>query len=90
MDNIKSTLTHALVGVDRARNYHRDHGCDPELRRLILEAKCGIDDAAAAIFIRTNNDRARTTRVIPDDQYPEFDPAGFLRATYGPADAGPQ
>ena len=77
MDRIKVELTHALVSVDHARNHYRDHGCDDQLPRLILDAKEHVDAARDAIFARAR--AIKRPDYLPDDDYPDLIP-GFTDA----------
>lgn len=82
MDRIKVELTHALVSVDHARNHYRDHGCDDQLPRLILDAKEHVDAARDAIFARAR--AIKRPDYLPDDDYPDLIP-GFTDAADCPA-----
>ena len=81
MDRIKSELTHALVAVDAARNHYREHGCDSQLPRLILDAHNHIDAARDAIVKRYRHTKRS---VVVDPDYPDLIP-GFTDAADCPA-----
>lgn len=72
MDRIKVELTHALVAVDAARNHYREHGCTPQLPRLILDAKEHVDAAHDAIYNRLKH--TKRPDYLPDDDYPDLIP----------------